>query len=85
VPHTASTRLAIASGSKTFTALAVLRQIEQGVRTLETPVRGILGSDLPLTDDAVTVEHLLTRTSGIGDYPDEEGAWAVVFALADAA
>ena len=75
VPPTASTRFAIASGGKTFTALAVLRLIEQGVLTLETPVRGILGPDLPLIDDAVTVEHLLTHTSGIGDYMDEEGEW----------
>lgn len=75
VPPTASTRFAIASGGKTFTALAVLRLIEQGLLTLETPVRGILGPDLPLIDDAVTVEHLLTHTSGIGDYMDEEGEW----------
>ena len=75
VPNTARTRFAIASGGKTFTALAVLRLVEQGVLTLETPVRSILGSDLPLIDDAVTVEHLLTHTSGIGDYLDEEGEW----------
>ena len=75
LPPTASTRFAIASGGKTFTALAVLRLIEQGLLTLETPVRGILGPDLPLIDDAVTVEHLLTHTSGIGDYMDEESEW----------
>lgn len=75
VPNTASTRFGIASGAKTFTALAVLRLVEQGVLDLETPVRGILGTDLPLIDDAVTVEHLLTHTSGIGDYIDEESAW----------
>jgi CubicO group peptidase (beta-lactamase class C family) len=32
-----------------------------------------LGADLPLIDDAVTVEHLLGHTSGIGDYLDEDG------------
>jgi CubicO group peptidase (beta-lactamase class C family) len=75
VPNTSSTRFAIASGGKTFTALAVLRLIEQGILTLDTRVRSILGADLPLIDDAVTVEHLLTHTSGIGDYMDEEGDW----------
>ena len=34
--------------------------------------RPILGDDLPLIDDAVTVEHLLAHRSGIGDYVDEE-------------
>ena len=75
VPNTAQTRFAIASGSKTFTALAVLRLIEERVLSLDTRVRGILGADLPLIDDDVTVEHLLTHTSGIGDYLDEEADW----------
>jgi CubicO group peptidase (beta-lactamase class C family) len=32
----------------------------------------VLGDDLPLIDDAVTVEHLPAHRSGIGDYFDEE-------------
>ncbi len=75
VPNTTATRFALASGGKTFTALAVLRLIEEGVLTLDTRVRSILGEDLPLIDDAVSVEHLLTHTSGIGDYLDEEADW----------
>ena len=39
---------------------------------LETPARSVLGSDLPLIDDDVTVEHLLSHRSGIGDYLDED-------------
>lgn len=75
VPNTAGTRFALASGSKTFTALAVLRLVEQGRLQLTDPVRPILGDDLPLIDDAVTIEHLLSHTSGIGDYLDEEADW----------
>lgn len=75
VPNTPATRFALASGSKTFTALAVLRLVEQGRLRLTDPVRPILGDDLPLIDDAVTLEHLLTHTSGIGDYLDEEADW----------
>lgn len=71
VPNTTSTRFAIASGSKAFTALAVLRLVETGALALTDRVRPILGDDLPLIDDAVTVEQLLTHTSGIGDYLDE--------------
>lgn len=71
-PNTTATRFATASGGKSFTALAVMRLIESGALTLETPVRSILGTDLPLIDDAVTIEHLLAHTSGIGDYLDED-------------
>ena len=72
VPMTPDARIAIASGSKAFTALAVMRLVEDGALRLEDPVRGLLGSDLPLVDDTVTVAHLLTHTSGIGDYFDED-------------
>jgi len=71
---TAGARIAIASGSKAFTALAVMRLVEDGALRLDERVRGLLGEDLPLIDDAVTVEHLLSHTSGIGDYLDE-GDW----------
>jgi CubicO group peptidase (beta-lactamase class C family) len=77
VPMVAGARIAVASGGKAFTALAVMRLVEDGRLRLDQPVREILGRDLPLIDDAVTVEHLLTHTSGIGDYLDEDGDWDV--------
>jgi CubicO group peptidase (beta-lactamase class C family) len=66
------TRFAIASGVKGMTALAVVALIADGTLSLETTARSLLGSDLPLVDDAVTVEQLLAHRSGIGDYFDEE-------------
>jgi CubicO group peptidase (beta-lactamase class C family) len=72
VPNTVDTRFAIASGSKGFTALAVVSLIHQGLLTLTTTARSVLGKDLPLIRDDVTVEHLLAHRSGIGDYLDEE-------------
>lgn len=74
-PMSPAMRIAIASGSKAFTALAVMRLVEQGVLRLDEPARGLLGTDLPLVDDGVTIEHLLTHTSGIGDYLDEDADW----------
>ena len=71
VPFTADTRVAVASGAKGFTALTVMRLVEDGVLSLDTRARDLLGDDLPLIDDAVTVEHLLAHRSGIGDYLDE--------------
>jgi CubicO group peptidase (beta-lactamase class C family) len=75
VPNTVDTRFGIASGGKGFTALTVLSLIREGALTLGTTARSLLGDDLPLIADDVTVEHLLTHTSGIGDYLDEEGDW----------
>ncbi len=53
----------------------MLRLVEEGRLRLDQPVRPLLGDDLPLIDDAVTVEHLLGHTSGIGDYLDEDSDW----------
>lgn len=72
IPNEVDTRFGIASGAKAFTALAVMSLIEEGVLQLSTTARSVLGSDLPLIDDGVTVEHLLAHRSGIGDYLDEE-------------
>lgn len=44
---------------------------------LSTPARSVLGPDLPLIDDGVTVEQLLAHRSGIGDYLDEEAGTEV--------
>ena len=46
--------------------------VEEGRLTLTTTARSVLGDDLPLIDDAVTVGHLLAHRSGIGDYYDED-------------
>ena len=69
---TVDTRCPIASGTKGVTALTVMRLVESGLLDLHTTARSILDADLPLVDDAVTVEHLLTHRSGIGDFLDEE-------------
>lgn len=72
VPMATTTRLSIASGTKAFTALAAMALVETGELTLDTRARTLLGSDLPMIDDEVTIEHLLGHRSGIGDYLDEE-------------
>src|SRR5690349_6377568 len=72
VACTTATRFGIASGSKSLTAVVVLSLVAEGRLALDTRVREFLGTDLPLVDDAVTVEHLLSHRSGIGDYFDEE-------------
>ncbi len=72
LPNTVDTQFAVASGGKGFTALAVVSLIVDGVLSLDTTARSVLGDDLPLVDGDVTVGHLLAHRSGIGDYLDEE-------------
>ena len=72
IPNDINTRFAIASGTKGLTALAVVSLVEDGSIELSTPARSVLGGDLPLIDDGVTVEQLLAHRSGIGDYLDED-------------
>ena len=68
IPNSVTTRFGVASGAKGFTALTIMRLVELGNLTLATTARSVLVDDLPRIDDAVTIEHLLTHTSGIGDY-----------------
>lgn len=72
IANTVDTRFATASGVKGFTALTVMGLVERRQLTLETTARSVLGDDLPLIDDAVTVEQLLAHRSGIGDFVDED-------------
>jgi CubicO group peptidase (beta-lactamase class C family) len=72
VPTTVDTQFGIASGSKGFTALTVMSLVERGELDLDTTARSVLGTDLPLIDDSVTVEQLLAHRAGIGDYLDED-------------
>lgn len=73
VPNTPQTRFGHASAGKMFTAVAVLQLIEQGLIGLNQPVTDLLGIENTSIPGAVTIAHLLTHTSGIADYFDEEG------------
>jgi CubicO group peptidase (beta-lactamase class C family) len=72
IPNGVRTRFGVASGAKGLTALAVVSLIVDGTLEPGTTARSLLGSDLPLVADDVTVEHLLAHRSGIGDYLDED-------------
>ncbi len=72
IPNTLDTQFGLASGGKSLTALAVVSLIADGVLSLDTSARSLLGSDLPLVGDDVTVEHLLAHRSGIGEYLDDD-------------
>lgn len=72
VRNNIETKFGIASGTKFFTALAIGKLIEKGEISLETKVFDIINYDFPLYSKEITIEQLLTHTSGIPDYYDEE-------------
>lgn len=74
LPNTDSTAFGIASGTKLFTSLAICKLIDENRLSLYDKVWDILPDDLGMIDKRVTIHHLLTHTSGIGDYLDEEAS-----------
>ena len=72
IPNTLDTRFDTASITKLFTSVAVLQLIDQGLLSLDTKVIDLLGIEETTISRDVTVYHLLTHTSGIGDDAEEE-------------
>ncbi|PFA67669.1 penicillin-binding protein [Bacillus sp. AFS015802] len=70
--NSVDTRFGIASGCKLFTAVAICQLVEEERVSFHTPIKECLGSGFPHFDDKVTIHHLLTHTSGISDYFDED-------------
>jgi CubicO group peptidase (beta-lactamase class C family) len=72
ITNTMAMRFGTASATKGFTALAACALVESGRLALDTPVIDVVDAELPHVAPEVTVERLLTHTSGIGDYYDED-------------
>ncbi len=66
---TPATNYRLASITKQFTAAAILALVENGKVKLDDPLRRWLPS-LPAATNGITIEHLLTHTSGLIDYED---------------
>lgn len=72
IPNTVSTRFGTASGTKTFTAIAICRLIDDGRLSADTRLLDVIEARLPQLDPAITIGQLLTHTSGAPDYFDED-------------
>jgi CubicO group peptidase (beta-lactamase class C family) len=72
IPNTLHTRFGIASGGKGFTAVAICRLVERGLLRFDTRLKDCLPEGLAEFDPAITLHHLLTHSSGVPDYFDEE-------------
>ena len=66
------TRFSIASGSKLFTAFAICMLVEEGEISFQSKLKDCLDIDFPQFDESITMHHLLTHTSGVPDYFDED-------------
>ncbi len=73
-----NTRFRIASVGKMHTAAAVLQLTERGLLSLDTSIVKLLSLEKTRISPDVTVERLLTMTSGIADWIDEspDSAWS---------
>lgn len=82
VPMTKDTPIYLASLTKVFTAVAIMKLYEQGALRLDDPMTKYLPQDLVRGihvyqghdySNEITIEQLLAHTSGIPDYYDEKG------------
>ncbi|UYZ22597.1 serine hydrolase domain-containing protein [Mesobacillus jeotgali] len=66
------TRFGIASGCKLFTAIAICQLVEEGKLNFNTRLKDCLDIEFPSFSAEITIHHLLTHTSGVPDYFDED-------------
>ena len=71
VPVTENTIFILNSITKAFTGVAIMQLVEAGKLNLSAPVSTYL-DDLPVAWNGVTIQQLLSHTSGIPDIVDEE-------------
>ena len=67
VPMTENHVFRLGSNSKQFTAVAILKLAEEGKLSLTDDIKKFI-PDYPTHDKKITIEHLLTHTSGIKNY-----------------
>ena len=87
IPNRVDTRFQTASGCKIFTSVAVCQLVERaddgpsGELTFDTPVRECVDVEFPNFAPDITIHHLLTHSSGVTSYfeedvdPDYEALW----------
>jgi CubicO group peptidase (beta-lactamase class C family) len=72
IPNTPETRFRLGSVTKQFTAMAVLMLASQGLLKTTDPLCDYVDT-CPDGWDVVTIEHLLSHSSGIANFTDQPG------------
>lgn len=84
VDHTRGTRFSLGSITKMFTAVALLRLVQEHRVDLSAPIGTYLDGFAPEIADTVTPHHMLLHTSGLRDfmqvpgYFEEAATWTTV-------
>jgi CubicO group peptidase (beta-lactamase class C family) len=76
---TPDTRFQVASVTKMITAAVAMRMVEKGALSLDKPLTGFLPPEYRPAglDDRHTLHHLLSHTSGLANYHnDDDETWA---------
>ena len=73
IPNRLDTRFNLGSMNKMFTAIVVGRLADEGALSFDDPVSRYLGEEwlAPEFAEKITIDHLLTHTSGLGSYFNE--------------
>lgn len=78
IPNTSSTIFHVASVTKQFTAAAVMLLVEEGKIHLNDSINSCLSTRYDNEEwEDITVEHLLTHTSGIPNYAEWDDYWEI--------
>jgi CubicO group peptidase (beta-lactamase class C family) len=72
IPNRIHTRFQMASGCKIFTSVAICQLVERGLLQFDTPLSACVDIPFPHYDPGITVHHLLTHSSGITSYFEED-------------
>jgi CubicO group peptidase (beta-lactamase class C family) len=72
LPNEKNTKFGIASGTKLFTALGIGKLIEANKLNFDTKIMDIDKEYCTFINEEATIKNILTHTSGIYDYYDEE-------------
>lgn len=72
IKNEVDTKYGIASGAKLFTAISICKLIDEGRINFNTLLKDCLDKEFCDFDDRITIKHLLTHSSGISDYFNEE-------------
>jgi CubicO group peptidase (beta-lactamase class C family) len=72
IPNQANTRFQTASGSKIFTSVAMCRLVQEGHLRFDTRLADCVDVTFRHYNPSITVHHLLTHSSGITSYFEED-------------